>query len=103
MYFECTLNVLGVVYGFFLQASLWKNKSAKISLAWARSLSVSSLQRFVSSTGNMEVLLSHIGTFNCVCEHLFLGCQKSCQMFMILHEKYLKCWEEFSYWLREYV
>ena len=22
---------------------------------------------------------------------------------MILHEKYLKCWEEFSYWLREYV
>ena len=44
MYFECTLNVLGVVYGFFLQASLWKNKSAKISLAWARSLPVSSFK-----------------------------------------------------------
>ena len=32
-------------------------------------------QRFVSSTGNMEVLLSHISTFNCVCLSLFLNVQ----------------------------
>ena len=61
-------------------------------------------QRFVSRTGNMEVLLSHIHSI--VCDNdiggLFLGCSKSCQMaahnlkiyfnfiFMILHEKVSK-------------
>ena len=61
-------------------------------------------QRFVSSTGNMEALLSHIHSI--VCDNdiggLFLGCPKSCQMaahnlqirfnflFMILHKKVSK-------------
>ena len=61
-------------------------------------------QRFVSSTGNIEVLLSH--THSIVCDNdiwgLFLGCPKSCQMaaqnskihfnvlFMILHKKLSK-------------
>ena len=75
------------------------------------------IQRFVSSTGNIEVLLSH--THSIVCDNdiggLFLGCQKSCQMAahdLKIHfnffssfyiRKYLKCWKEFSHWLRKYV
>ena len=61
-------------------------------------------QRFVSSTRNIEVLLSH--THSIVCDNdiggLFLGCFKSCKMaahnlkihfnflFMILHKKVSK-------------
>ena len=75
-------------------------------------------QRFVSSTGNMEVLLSHIHSIVCAyyIGGLFLKCPKSCQMaahnlkiyisiffswFYI--RKYLKCLEEFSHWLKKYV
>ena len=75
------------------------------------------MQRFVSSTGNIEVLLSH--THSIVCDNdiggLFLGCPKSCQM--TAHDlkihfnffssfyiwKYLKCWKDFSHCLRKYV
>ena len=62
------------------------------------------MQRFVSSTRNIEVLLSH--THSIVCDNdiggLFLGCSKSCKMaahnlkihfnslFMILHKKVSK-------------
>ena len=62
------------------------------------------IQRFVSSTRNIEVLLSH--THSIVCDNdiggLFLGCSKSCKMaahnlkihfnslFMILHKKVSK-------------
>ena len=72
-------------------------------------------QRFVSSTGNMEVLLSCIHSIVCAFKPIS-NCLKSCQKaahnlkiyisiffswFYI--KKYLKCLEEFSHWLKKYV
>ena len=74
-------------------------------------------QRFVSSTRNIEVLLSH--THSIVCDNdiggLFLGCSKSCKMaahnlkihfnslFMILHKKVSKMFRRVFSLIEKYV
>ena len=74
-------------------------------------------QRFVSSTRNIEVLLSH--THSIVCDNdtggLFLGCFKSCKMaahnlkihfnflFMILHKKVSKMFRRVFLLIEKYV
>ena len=74
-------------------------------------------QRFVSTTRNIEVLLSH--THSIVCDNdiggLFLGCSKSCKMaahnlkihfnslFMILHKKVSKMFRRVFSLIKKYV